>query len=133
LYIDGFGRFEGVVVARERTRVGVEFQSGSAKRARTADQLLEYVVHGKTERVPLRSAQRAGSIPPLNHFEFADGRHASCEVIDIALGGALIRTEGRPAIGELLNFGGATARVVRHTDEGIAVQFVARGTLATTV
>ena len=48
----------------------------------------------------------------------------------MALGGALLRTQARPAIGELLGFGAAAARVVRHTDEGIAVQFVGRNTAA---
>jgi hypothetical protein len=130
LYIAGFGRFEGTVVARERTRLGLRFQSGTAKRTRTAEQLLEYVAHGTTHRVPLRSALRAGEIPPLQNFVLPDGGQAACEVIDIALGGALLRTQARPAIGELLGFGAAAARVVRHTDEGIAVQFVGRNTAA---
>jgi len=130
LYVDGFGRFEGTVVARDRMRLGLQFQSGSVKRTRTAEQLLEYVVSGTTGAVPLRHTLRASSMPQLQDFAFADGRRGSCEVADIALGGALLRTEDRPAIGEILSFGGATARVVRHTDEGIAIQFIAKPTPA---
>jgi len=130
LYVGGFGRFEGTVVARDRMRLGLQFQSGTVKRTRTAEQLLEYVVSGTTSAVPLRHTLRASSIPQLQDFAFADGRHGSCEVADIALGGALLKTQDRPDIGEILSFGGANARVVRHTDEGIAVQFIAKPTPA---
>jgi hypothetical protein len=126
LYVDRFGRFEGTVVTRDRTRLGVQFHCSSAKRARTAEQILQYVLNGTTARVQLRTTLRAGEVPPLQDFVLADGRHASCKVIDIALGGASLRTEARPEIGELLNFGSASARVVRHMDQGIAVQFVGR-------
>ena len=126
LYADGFGRFEGTVIMRDRTRLGVQFQSGSAKRARTAEQILEYVINGTTTRAPLRTTMRAREFPMLHEFVLADGRHASCKVIDIALGGASLETETRPDIGEVVNFGSAAAHVVRHTELGIAVQFVGR-------
>jgi hypothetical protein len=126
LYAEGFGRFEGTVVVRDRTHLGVQFQSGSAKRARTAEQLLEYVVSGTTTRTPQRATARTKEIPPMQNFVLADGRHASCKVIDIALGGASLETETRPEIGEVVNFGSAAAHVVRHTEAGIAVQFLGR-------
>jgi len=126
LYVDRFGRFEGTVVMRDRTRLGVQFNSGSAKRARTAEQLLQFVLDGTITRAPLGSTLRNGDVSPLHDFVLADGRRASCKVIDIALGGASLRTEARPEIGEVLSFGSASARVVRHMDQGIAVQFVGR-------
>jgi hypothetical protein len=126
LYVEGFGRFEGTVVARDRTRLGVQFQPSAVKRERTIDLLSAYVASGTTQAVPLRSALRAKGVPPLHDFTCADGQLAACEVIDIALGGALLKTEARPEIGEFLTFGTAAARVVRHTATGIAVQFVGR-------
>jgi PilZ domain len=124
LYVEGFGRFEGTVVVRDRTRLGVQFQSSGVKRGRTAEQLSNFAVHGMTNRVRLRSVLRTKEIPALHDFVRADGRRASCEVVDVALGGASLKTNTKPEIGELLDFGLARGRVVRHTDEGIAVEFV---------
>ncbi len=124
LYVEGFGRFEGTVVVRDRTRLGVQFQASSVKRGRTAEQLSSFAVNGMTNRVRLRSALRTKEIPQLRGFVRADGRRASCEVVDVALGGALFKTDTKPAIGELLDFGLTKGRVVRHTDEGIAVEFI---------
>jgi hypothetical protein len=124
LYVEGFGRFEGTVVVRDRTRLGVQFQSSGVKRGRTAEQLSNFAVHGMTNRVRLRSVLRTKEIPALHDFVRADGQRASCEVVDVALGGASLKTDTKPEIGELLDFGLARGRVVRHTDQGIAVEFV---------
>jgi hypothetical protein len=126
LYIECFGRFEGTVVRRDRIRLGVEFQSSKVKRERTQEQLSEFVANGMTVRAPVRTGTRASELPPLHYFIAADGRKIDCEIVDIALGGASLKTTERPHVGEVLAFGETAGRVVRHTDDGIAVQFVGR-------
>jgi len=126
LYVECFGRFDGVVAQRDRVRLGIEFQSSKVKRERTRAQLADYVAHGMTAHTPLRNAARAREVPPLNHFIAEDGRRIDCELVDVALGGASLRTNARPAIGKILGFGMTAGRVVRHTDEGIAVEFIGR-------
>jgi hypothetical protein len=44
LYADCFGRFDGVVVQRNRTRLGIAFQISAARQKRTADKIAAYVV-----------------------------------------------------------------------------------------
>ena len=126
LYIECFGRFEGTVVRRDRIRLGVEFQSSKVKRERTQEQLSDFVANGMTVRAPVRTGTRASELPPLHYFIAADGRKIDCEIVDIALGGASLKSTERPHVGEVLAFGETAGRVVRHTDEGIAVQFVGR-------
>jgi hypothetical protein len=65
-------------------------------------------------------------MPSLQYFISADGSKIDCEIVEIALGGASFRTISRPRLGEMLAFGETAGRVVRHTDEGIAVEFVGR-------
>ena len=122
LYVDGFGRFEGKVVHRDRLRLGVAFRSSKAKRERTRAQLAG--PNANAQRDKPRTGDRAKSVPPLNHLTTADGNQADCEVLDVGLSGASFRTDARPAVGEIVAFGETTGRVVRHTALGIAVEFV---------
>ena len=54
----------------------------------------------------------------------ANGEHISCDVLDISLDGVSLRTSIRPQVGEIINLGRTRGRVVRHHQDGIAVQYV---------
>ncbi len=47
-----------------------------------------------------------------------------CEIVDLSLTGAHIRIARRPAIGALVQLGRVRGRVVRHTSQGVGVEFV---------
>jgi signal transduction histidine kinase len=126
LYIECFGRFEGRVVQRNRLRLGVEFQSSKAKRERTRQQISDFLMHGSPAQRRARTGGSANDAPSFTHFIAEDGTKADCKVIDIDLSGASFRTEARPAIGNTIAFGETAARVVRHTRDGIAVEFIDR-------
>ena len=126
LYVTGFGRFEGSVVQRDENHLGLQFQSGVVKQRRTAEQLANFAYDKQVSPVPLRSAVRTAQLPPLQRFIGSDGSEAACEVVDIALGGVALKTDARPAIGALLRFGDVVGRVVRHTDDGVAVEFMGK-------
>ena len=53
-----------------------------------------------------------------------DGRIYNCEVIDISLSGAAIKTEVMPSVGTFLMLGKMRGRVVRYLDQGVAIEFV---------
>jgi CheY-like chemotaxis protein len=52
-----------------------------------------------------------------------NGEVYPCRVLDLSLSGAALAIDERPAIGEQVRVGRTTGRVVRHTTEGIAVEF----------
>jgi CheY-like chemotaxis protein len=54
----------------------------------------------------------------------SDGVSHDCRVLDLSLGGAALEMRVRPAIGEQVRVGRTMARVVRHTQEGVAIEFV---------
>lgn len=130
LYVDPFGRFEGTVVERYRTRLGIQFNSGINKQDRTNEQLANYAVNGITDRQIFRSALRWKKFPSFQQFTTSDGHKFDCEVFDIAMGGASFKTDARPKVGELIDFGGTSGRVVRHTEQGIAVAFLGGHTVS---
>jgi hypothetical protein len=47
----------------------------------------------------------------------------TCRVIDLSSSGAALKTDQRPDIGALVTIGKTTGRVVRHLEEGFAVEF----------
>lgn len=53
-----------------------------------------------------------------------DGRTYSCEVLDISVSGAGIKTDIMPAMGTYLMVGKMKGRVVRYFETGFAIEFV---------
>jgi hypothetical protein len=53
-----------------------------------------------------------------------DGRSYSCEVLDISVSGAGIKTDVMPALGTYLMVGKMKGRVVRYLENGFAIEFV---------
>ncbi len=59
-----------------------------------------------------------------SQISLPDGRIYNCEVIDISLSGAAIKTEVMPSVGTFLMLGKMRGRVVRYLDQGVAIEFV---------
>ncbi len=59
-----------------------------------------------------------------SQISLPDGRIYPCEVLDISLSGAAIKTEVMPSVGTYLMLGKMRGRVVRYLDHGVAVEFV---------
>jgi hypothetical protein len=66
---------------------------------------------------------RLSEIVTQHSFTGPSGEKQMCQIIDMALSGASLRTDERPNVGETILFGKTTALVVRHTTCGIAVTF----------
>ena len=67
---------------------------------------------------------------PVAIISLPDGREYSCRVIDMSLSGAALQTEARPPIGSPVNLGKIRATVVRHFEEGVAVEYAILQTAA---
>jgi PilZ domain len=53
-----------------------------------------------------------------------DGRVYNCEVVDISVSGAAVKTDVLPAIGTYIMLGKMKGRIVRYVDQGLAIEFV---------
>ena len=60
----------------------------------------------------------------VSQISLPDGRVYNCEVIDISVSGAAIKTEVMPSVGTYLMLGKMRGRVVRYIDQGVAIEFV---------
>jgi len=125
LYVDGFGRFAGTVSRRDRMRMGVAFDSSPARRARTTEQISAFIANGMKVGEGMRKTVRLSGEHEVHEIVTAHGARLSCEVIDIAIGGVAVRSQNRPPVGETVYFGESGGPVLRHTEDGFVVQFLA--------
>ncbi|HXM00419.1 MAG TPA: PilZ domain-containing protein [Rhizomicrobium sp.] len=123
LYIDGFGRFEGVVARPGEGKFGVKFICSALKRERVAEQLTLYMNGGIVDEAALRRHEREPT-KGLARFTRANGDIVACEVLDLSLSGVSLKTEARPPMGETVLIGQMAGRIVRHHENGVAIEFV---------
>jgi len=122
LYIDGFGRFEGIVARPMDGSFGVRFQCSVLKREKIAEQLTLYMNRDLVDETVARRHDRTPT-KGLARFTRANGDVVSCEVLDLSLSGVSLKTEARPPLGEVVLIGQTAGRVVRHHENGVAIEF----------
>lgn len=125
VYLDDFGRFEGDVVRTFDGGFAIETALSGARRERVAERLAAYAKgeKGASARAFARYAPAEAGIEESSVLTLADGRTAPCRIVDMSLGGANVATELRAPIGANVSIGRMNGRVVRHTEEGIAIAF----------
>jgi hypothetical protein len=70
-----------------------------------------------------RRHERVAPRNPMSVLQLADGRQYRCRIIDLSLSGAALEIEVKPAIGVQVVLGTMRGQVVRHFDDGIAIEF----------
>ncbi len=124
LYAEGgFGRFEGTVARRDGYGFGMRFNATQTKREKIAEQLTLFMNQMHVDSAVMRREERVPS-KGLAQFTLADGTITKCEVMDLSPGGVSLKTLLRPQVGEFVLIGKLAARVARHHDNGIGLEFV---------
>jgi hypothetical protein len=126
LYINGFGRFDGVATRYVKGELGLRFVCKDAKRKRLEQDLAAYVQEGMLGVTRSRRLQRRTPRAPIDHFTRSNGDVVPCELLDISLQGVSLRTKLHPPIGEVVELGQTKGWVIRHFDDCIGVQFLQR-------
>lgn len=125
-YVDHIGRIEGEVLnLAAKGRFAISINATERKREKLAAQLTW--IANKHE-LGLPEDRRHERIAPRNNrseIALDDGRAYPCRIIDLSLSGAAIEISVRPAIGTAVQLGNMRGRVVRHFQEGVAVEFSA--------
>ena len=123
LYIEGFGRYEGTTALHSSGTPALNFTIGALKRKRLTEMLHQFVSHGLPGGTELRHHARSPS-SYSGEIIRENGDRLPCDILDISLDGASLKTEGRPSIGEVVALGRSLGQVVRHHRHGIAIQYV---------
>jgi hypothetical protein len=122
-YVDHLGRLEGQIARLFQNGFAMTISATTRKRDKLAAQLT-WIANRNILGLP--EDRRHGRIVPRNpvgRLIMPNGVNITCRVIDVSESGAGIATDQRPPIGTLVTLGTVQGRVVRHLEDGFAVEF----------
>jgi hypothetical protein len=118
------GRLEGVIARQLQNGFAMTIGSSAHKRDKLAAQLTwlanRHILGMPEDRRHGRRAPRN----PSARLILPNGTNVAVRVIDVSQSGAAIATELRPELGAPVTIGKTTGRVVRHLEEGFAIEFI---------
>ena len=122
-YLDHLGRVEGSIIEATEGGFVMDLAASPRKRDKMAAQLT-WLANKDILNLP-EDRRHERVVPDNRHSTVVldDGRRYNCKIIDISLSGAAIELAVRPAMGTPVTLGRMRARVVRHFQDGVAVEF----------
>lgn len=123
VYLDHIGRIEGVVTRRFTDGFAMTIVASDRKRDKLAAQLTWLANRHELDLPEDRRHERVMPRNPVSMLQLEDGRQYRCRIIDLSLSGAAVEIEVKPAIGVAVVLGSMRGRVVRHFEDGIAIEF----------
>jgi len=122
-YVDHLGRLEGKIARQLQNGFAMTISATPRKRDKLAAQLT-WLANRNILNLP--EDRRHGRFVPrvaAARLIMPNGTNIGVRIIDISLSGAGIATEQRPEIGSHVTLGKIPGRVVRHLEEGFAMEF----------
>ena len=122
-YVDHLGRLEGHIARVFQNGFAMTIGATARKRDKLAAQLTWLA---NRHILGLPQDRRHGRIVPRNpigRLIMPNGVNLTCRIIDVSQSGAGIATDQRPAIGSIVTLGKVQGRVVRHLEDGFAIEF----------
>jgi PilZ domain-containing protein len=132
-YLDHIGRVEGAIQDGIDGGFVMDIVASPRKRDKMAAQLT-WLANKDVLNLP-EDRRHERVVPDNRHSTVVldDGRRYNCKIIDISLSGAAIELAVRPAMGTPVTLGRMRARVVRHFQDGVAVEFTSTQEMLTVV
>lgn len=123
-YLDHIGRIEGRVFEVGENNFTLSLNATERKRDKLSAQLTWLANKHELGLPEDRRHERLSPDNPMSEIRLDDGRRYPCRIIDLSMSGAAIEIEVRPAKGTMATLGNMRGRVVRHFQEGIALEFM---------
>lgn len=130
-YVDHLGRMEGMVRRLFQGGFAVDLSMSDRKREKMAAQLTWLANRHELNLPEDRRHERIQPKNPMIDIALDDGRKYKVKIIDLSLSGAAVQSAVRPAIGSRIVLGHTQGRVVRHLEEGFAIEFATAQTAET--
>ena len=122
-YIDHIGRVEGVVTRIIPEGFAMTVIASDRKKDKLAAQLTWLANKHELDLPEDRRHERVAPRNPMSVLQLTDGRQYECRIIDLSLSGAAIEIDVKPALGVQVMLGTMRGQVVRHFEEGVAIEF----------
>jgi hypothetical protein len=122
-YLEDLGRVE--VVSGNPVPGGFKVTyAATGMRLERLQQRITYIMERASGAPDQRRHPRFEPKDKHSSIVMPDGRSYNCEVLDISVSGAGIKTDVMPALGTYLMVGKMKGRVVRYLENGFAIEFV---------
>ncbi|MFI0849401.1 PilZ domain-containing protein [Mesorhizobium sp. IMUNJ 23232] len=122
-YIDHIGRVEGVITRTMEDGFAMTIIASDRKKDKLAAQLTWLANKHELDLPEDRRHERVAPRNPLTTLQLTDGRQYQCRIIDLSLSGAAVEIDVKPALGVQVILGTMRGQVVRHFEDGVAVEF----------
>jgi PilZ domain-containing protein len=122
-YVDHLGRVEGHVARVFQNGFAMTIGATERKRDKLAAQLTWLANRHLLDSPEDRRHGRMAPKNPAGRLIMPNGVNVACRIIDVSQSGAGIATDERPPIGALVTLGKVQGRVVRHLENGFAIEF----------
>jgi c-di-GMP-binding flagellar brake protein YcgR len=132
-YVDHVGRVEGKIVRVFDGGFAITISATLRKKDKLAAKLTWLANRHELNLPEDRRHDRADAAISSVVVSLPDGREFTARVVDLSLSGAALALDVQPPIGSALMVGKLRATVVRHADDGFAVEFATpqtKGSLA---
>ena len=123
-YIDEIGRIEAKIVDKLPDGFRIEFLLSDARREKIAARIRSLIERMRFGMPEQRRHPRFMPEDGKSSLTLPDGRVYPCEVVDISVSGAGIKTSVVPSIGTYVMLGKMRGRVTRVLSFGVAIEFV---------
>jgi hypothetical protein len=123
VYIDHIGRIDGEIVRTFDGGFAMTINATMRKRDKLAAKLTWLANRHELNLPEDRRHNRIVPSNPMTRIGLPDGREYPSRIVDMSLSGAALQIEVLPPIGTPLTVGKLRATVVRHFEEGVAVEF----------
>jgi hypothetical protein len=123
-YIDHVGRLEGAITRRFESGFAMTLVATRRKRDKLAAQLTWLANRDILGLEEDRRHERTTPASSIARMILPNGINLSVRIIDISESGAAIGSTHRPDLGTSVIIGKTSARVIRHIDDGFAVEFM---------
>ena len=122
-YIDHIGRVEGIVTRTLQDGFAMTVVASERKKDKLAAQLTWLANKHELDLPEDRRHERVAPRNPQSMVQLMDGRQYHCRIIDLSLSGAAIEIDVKPALGVQVILGTMRGHVVRHFEDGVAIEF----------
>ncbi len=124
-YVDHLGRLEGQIARQVENGFAMTISATTRKRDKLAAQLTWLA---NRDILNLPEDRRHGRFVPRNPMTrliLPNGTNVACRIIDLSASGAAVSIAPnlRPPVGAAVTIGKTPGRVVRHIEDGFAIEF----------
>ena len=122
-YVDHLGRLEGKIARQLQNGFAMTIAATPRKRDMLAAQLT-WLANRSILNLP-EDRRHGRFVPKITgaRLILPNGTNVGVRIIDLSLSGAGIGTQERPEIGSYVTIGKIPGRVVRHLEQGFAIEF----------